>query len=223
MIPFAVIGARPKSSTQTRVWSCTARAIAASPRFKAIVKCNHKSPTKAISAAVNEHLGLRISDRTLQRARNLVVGNIHGGLLPVLFCDGAHTKTHVCKRFLLIISALNAERQLVILAVACVKNDSMWSLADYERAFGSLEVHAPSAAEEFACSNQIDFPRRMLIPAQDAQRGRPNKKRSKSFDERIRAQKRAAGTSSVMCGICGVSGHNMRSCNIIHRPCMEED
>jgi hypothetical protein len=528
----------------------SARAIAASPRFKAIVKCNHKSPTKAISAAVNEHLGLRISDRTLQRARNLVVGNeaasaaedlansgpllkafkmlnpgavvnlevdtddvlvhwfvafdnsslIHGGLLPVLFCDGAHTKNAVCKRFILVISALNTERQLVILAIACVKNEStetwtymftmfsktplghlallgrltlmsdrdgglraaatavlplamqrncilhviknakkagiradyrllvkmsktgslverdrlwlelqrsspnlahwltqsvhdfqiqaapvvaqgiaicgcvtnnpaesansmllrkfsdsmqslremtpgpmlreaikvfanqankfrehsrnhhstfpsrftinavksfvreqnqsrfyevhqrgirsylvvrrgssaearhvyqdeqnlwgcdcghmqqykilcrhilaaiasicekecrkllkrggiggMWSLADYERAFGSLEVRAPSAAEEFACVNQIDFPRRVLIPAQVAQRGRPKKIRIKSFDERIRAQARAAGTSSVMCGICGVLGHNMRSCNIIHRPCMEED
>jgi hypothetical protein len=151
----------------------SARAIAASPRFKSIVKCNHKSPTKARSAAVNEHVGLRLPDRTLQRARNIVVGNeaasaadlansgpllaafkrlnpgavvnlevdtddalvhsfvafddssrIYAGSVPVLFCDGAHTKNSVCKRFIRVISALNTERQLVNLATACVKNES---------------------------------------------------------------------------------------------------
>ncbi len=150
------------------------KALAKMPEFQGIVKSNSKSPTKALSSAVSEQLLLRVSDRTLQRSRNLVLGNkfelaereladigalldahvrlnphdvvgldvnasnefvhwfiafdnsalAHGAVLPILFCDGAHMKNPICRRFILAISALNTERQLVILAIACVKSES---------------------------------------------------------------------------------------------------
>jgi hypothetical protein len=46
------------------------------------------------------------------------------GVLPILFCDGAHTKNPVCKGVILVISALSTEMKLVILAIAFVKNES---------------------------------------------------------------------------------------------------
>ena len=149
------------------------QAIAALPSFQSVVHGCHKSPTKVLSKAVDEQLSLRIPDSTLQRSRNLVLGNklelaaeelldigavlaayerlnpgavvgldvdasnelvhwfvsfensgIIQGLLPLVFCDGAHIKNTVCRRFILAISALNTARQLVILAIACVKSES---------------------------------------------------------------------------------------------------
>ena len=150
------------------------KAIATDPGFKEVVRSYPNSPTKAIATAVNNLLCLRLPVRTLQRARNEVLGNkadlaakdlanigalleayaklnpsdiidldvdsanellhwfiafdnsslANGGILPTLFCDGAFIKNVVCPRFILVISALNTERQLVILAIACVKNES---------------------------------------------------------------------------------------------------
>ncbi len=149
-------------------------AIAAIPGFNDIVQSNQNSPTKSLATAVSNQLALRVPTRTLQRARNEVLGNkvelaaeelvnigalmaafvqknpravvnlevnssdelVHwfvafdnsslasGGVLPVLFCDGAHTKNTVCPRVILVISVLNTERQLVIVALACVKSES---------------------------------------------------------------------------------------------------
>ena len=152
----------------------SSKSVAAWPAFQRLARVHYKSPSTVFSKLVREQLCLDISQRTLQRARNLVLGNkfelackelsdigayfaayvqlnprdvadlvvdasnelvhwflafdnsglAHGGLLPVLFCDGAHTKNNVCRRFILVISALNTEQQLVILAIACVKNES---------------------------------------------------------------------------------------------------
>jgi hypothetical protein len=152
-------------------------ALAADPAFITIVNTSHtNSPTRILTKAVKEMLGLRIPIHTLSRARNIVLGNkaeqarneladigallaaysklnpravidldvnarnellrwflafdntgLSDGLLPILFCDGAHTKNPVCKGVILVISALTTERELVILAIAFVQNESFES------------------------------------------------------------------------------------------------
>jgi hypothetical protein len=150
------------------------KALAADAGFITIVNTSHtNSPTKKLAMAVKELLELRVPVHTLQRARNIVLGNktevarneladigallaaysklnpldvinlevdarnellhwflafdntsLADGLLPILFCDGAHTKNPVCKGVILVISALTTERHLVILAIAFVKSES---------------------------------------------------------------------------------------------------
>jgi len=46
------------------------------------------------------------------------------GILPIIFCDGAFAKNAVCPRGILGISALTIEMRVVILAIACVKNEN---------------------------------------------------------------------------------------------------
>jgi hypothetical protein len=97
----------------------------------------------------------------------------------------------------------------------------LWSKAEYVRAFGSLEVLVPSAAEELRCLEQTRFPRNVQIPAPVPRRGRPKKNRIKSVREGLRASAmRSAGlplgTPASMCSICGQPGHNMRTCTYLY-------